>query len=387
MAYKGVDFYLVDELFTEEEILIRDSVREFVSDQLIPVIERHNREGSFPAHLVPGLGELGVFGANLKGYGCAEVSSVAYGLMMQELERGDSGLRSFVSVQGALCMYPIHRFGSDEQKERWLPAMAKGKAIGCFGLTEADFGSNPGGLITRAEKTADGYVLNGSKYWITSGTIADVAVVWAKLDGVIRGFLVEKGAPGYTSKDIKGKFSLRASVTSELVFDNTPLPETALLPGTEGLKSALSCLNQARYGIAWGAIGSAQAVFEEAVRYAKGRVQFGKPIAAFQLQQAKLADMLTEITKAQLVCARLGRLKDEGRATPAQVSLAKRNNVAMALDIARSARDLLGGVGIMDEYQVFRHMCNLESVKTYEGTHDIHTLILGEAITGMAAFE
>ncbi len=387
MAYKGVDFYLVDELFTEEEILIRDSVREFVSDQLIPVIERHNREGSFPAHLVPGLGELGVFGANLKGYGCAEVSSVAYGLMMQELERGDSGLRSFVSVQGALCMYPIHRFGSDEQKERWLPAMAKGKAIGCFGLTEADFGSNPGGLITRAEKTADGYVLNGSKYWITSGTIADVAVVWAKLDGVIRGFLVEKGAPGYTSKDIKGKFSLRASVTSELVFDNTPLPETALLPGTEGLKSALSCLNQARYGIAWGAIGSAQAVFEEAVRYAKGRVQFGKPIAAFQLQQAKLADMLTEITKAQLVCARLGRLKDEGRATPAQVSLAKRNNVAMALDIARSARDLLGGVGIMDEYQVFRHMCNLESVKTYEGTHDIHTLILGEAITGIAAFE
>ncbi len=387
MAYKGVDFYLVDELFTEEEILIRDSVREFVSDQLIPVIERHNREGSFPAHLVPGLGELGVFGANLKGYGCAEVSSVAYGLMMQELERGDSGLRSFVSVQGALCMYPIHRFGSDEQKERWLPAMAKGKAIGCFGLTEADFGSNPGGLSTRAEKTADGYVLNGSKYWITSGTIADVAVVWAKLDGVIRGFLVEKGAPGYTSKDIKGKFSLRASVTSELVFDNTPLPETALLPGTEGLKSALSCLNQARYGIAWGAIGSAQAVFEEAVRYAKGRVQFGKPIAAFQLQQAKLADMLTEITKAQLVCARLGRLKDEGRATPAQVSLAKRNNVAMALDIARSARDLLGGVGIMDEYQVFRHMCNLESVKTYEGTHDIHTLILGEAITGMAAFE
>ncbi len=387
MAYKGVDFYLVDELFTEEEILIRDSVREFVSDQLIPVIERHNREGSFPAHLVPGLGELGVFGANLKGYGCAEVSSVAYGLMMQELERGDSGLRSFVSVQGALCMYPIHRFGSDEQKERWLPAMAKGKAIGCFGLTEADFGSNPGGLITRAEKTADGYVLNGSKYWITSGTIADVAVVWAKLDGVIRGFLVEKGAPGYTSKDIKGKFSLRASVTSELVFDNTPLPETALLPGTEGLKSALSCLNQARYGIAWGAIGSAQAVFEEAVRYAKGRVQFGKPIAAFQLQQAKLADMLTEITKAQLVCARLGRLKDEGRATPAQVSLAKRNNVAIALDIARSARDLLGGVGIMDEYQVFRHMCNLESVKTYEGTHDIHTLILGEAITGMAAFE
>ncbi len=387
MAYKGVDFYLVDELFTEEEILIRDSVREFVSDQLIPVIERHNREGSFPAHLVPGLGELGVFGANLKGYGCAEVSSVAYGLMMQELERGDSGLRSFVSVQGALCMYPIHRFGSDEQKERWLPAMAKGKAIGCFGLTEADFGSNPGGLITRAEKTSDGYVLNGSKYWITSGTIADVAVVWAKLDGVIRGFLVEKGAPGYTSKDIKGKFSLRASVTSELVFDNTPLPETALLPGTEGLKSALSCLNQARYGIAWGAIGSAQAVFEEAVRYAKGRVQFGKPIAAFQLQQAKLADMLTEITKAQLVCARLGRLKDEGRATPAQVSLAKRNNVAMALDIARSARDLLGGVGIMDEYQVFRHMCNLESVKTYEGTHDIHTLILGEAITGMAAFE
>jgi glutaryl-CoA dehydrogenase len=387
MAYKGIDFYNCDELFSEEEILIRDSVRQFVTDQLMPVINEHNREGTFPAQLVPGLGKLGVLGASLKGYGCAGVSSTAYGLMMVELERGDSGLRSFVSVQGALCMYPIHRFGTEEQKQHYLPKMASGEFIGCFGLTEADYGSNPGGMLTRAEKTADGYVLNGNKYWITNGTIADVSIVWAKLDGVVRGFLVDRDTQGFTSQDIKGKFSLRASVTSELVLDNVKLPETALLPETDGLKSALSCLNQARYGIAWGAIGSAQAVFDEAVRYAQGRIQFGKPIAGFQLQQAKLADMLTEITKAQLLCARLGRLKEAGKSSPAMVSLAKRNNVAMALDIARSARDLLGGVGIMDEYQVFRHMCNLESVKTYEGTHDIHTLILGQAITGIAAFE
>ena len=387
MAYKGIDFYNCDELFTEEEILIRDSVRQFVSDQLMPIIEKHNREGTFPAHLVAGMGELGLFGASLKGYGCAGVSPTAYGLMMVELERGDSGLRSFVSVQGALCMYPIHRYGTEEQKQHYLPRMATGEFIGCFGLTEADYGSNPGGMLTRAEKTADGYVLNGSKYWITNGTIADVAIVWAKLDGEVRGFLVDRDTPGFSSSDIKGKFSLRASVTSELVLDDVKVPETALLPGTDGLKSALSCLNQARYGIAWGAIGSAQAVFDEAVRYAQGRIQFGKPIAAFQLQQAKLAEMLTEITKAQLLCSRLGRLKEAGKSTPAMVSLAKRNNVAMALDIARSARDILGGVGIMDEYQVFRHMVNLESVKTYEGTHDIHTLILGQAITGIAAFE
>ncbi|MFQ5719736.1 MAG: acyl-CoA dehydrogenase family protein [Acidobacteriota bacterium] len=386
MAYKGVDFYLVDDLFTEEERLIRDSVREFVSDRVMPIIEAHNREGRFPADLIPGLGELGVFGASLTGYGCAGVSPVAYGLMMQELERGDSGLRSFVSVQGALCMYPIHRFGSEDQKQRWLPGMASGKLIGCFGLTEADFGSNPGGMRTRAEKTDDGYVINGSKYWITNGTLADVAVVWARLDGKIRGFLVEKGAPGFTSKDIKGKFSLRASVTSELVLEDTRVPEDALLAETSGLSSALSCLNQARYGIAWGAIGAAQAVYDEAVRYSQNRIQFDRPIGGFQLQQAKLADMLTEITKAQLVSHRLGILKQEGRAAPAMVSLAKRNNVAMALDCARTARDILGGVGIMDEYQAFRHMCNLESVKTYEGTHDIHTLILGEAITGIPAY-
>ena len=387
MPYRGVDFYMVDDLFTEEELLIRDSVREFVSDHLIPIIETHNRNGTFPKELIPGLAKLGVFGANLQGYGCAGVGSVAYGLMMQELERGDSGLRSFVSVQGALCMYPIHRFGSEEQKQRWLPGMAKGDLIGCFGLTEADFGSDPGGLLTRAEKTPSGYVIHGNKYWITNGTIADLAIIWAKLDGAIRGFVVEKDAPGFSASDIKGKFSLRASVTSELVLDGTTVGDDALLPGTEGLKSALSCLGQARYGIAWGTVGSAQAVYDEAVRYAKNRIQFGRPIGSFQLQQAKLADMLTEITKAQLVCHRLGRLKEGAGVTAAMVSLAKRNNVAMALDVARAARDLLGAVGIMDEYQVFRHMCNLESVKTYEGTHDIHTLILGEAITGLPAFE
>ncbi len=387
MAYKGADFYLSDELFTEEEILIRDSVRQFVTDQIMPIIAKHNREGTFPAHLVPGLGELGLLGASLEGYGCAGVSATAYGLMMVELERGDSGIRSFVSVQGALCMYPIYRFGSEEQKQHYLPDMAKGEAIGSFGLTEADFGSNPGGMRTRAEKTAGGYLLNGSKSWITNGTIADVSIIWAKLDGVIRGFLVDKGTKGFSAQDIKGKFSLRASVTSELLLENVEVPETALLPGTEGLKSALSCLNQARYGVAWGAIGAAQAVFDEAVRYAQGRVQFGRPIAGFQLQQAKMEEMLTEITKAQLLCARLGRLKEAGKATPAMVSLAKRNNVAMALDAARTARDILGAVGIMDEYQTFRHMCNLESVKTYEGTHDIHTLILGQAITGLDAFE
>jgi len=387
VAYRGVDFYDCDGLFTEEELLIRDSVRQFVTDRVMPVITSHNRAGTFPMDLVRPMGDLGVHGASLQGYGCAGVSSVAYGLMMQELERGDSGVRSFVSVQGSLCMYPIHRYGTEEQKQRWLPGMASGELIGCFGLTEADFGSNPGGLVTRAEKTAGGYVLNGSKYWITSGTIADVAVVWAKLDGVIRGFLVEKGTAGFTSSDIKGKLSLRASVTSELVLDNVQVPEDALLPDAKGLSGPLSCLSQARYGIAWGAVGAAQAVYDEALRYAKERVQFGKPIAGFQLQQAKLAEMLTEITKAQLICERLGRLKDGGGATPSMISLAKRNNVAIALDIARSGRDLLGAVGIMDDYQVFRHMCNLESVKTYEGTHDIHTLILGEAVTGIGAFE
>ena len=387
MAYRGVDFYDCDGLLTEEELLIRDSVRQFVTDRVMPIIASHNRAGTFPMDLVRPMGDLGVHGASLQGYGCAGVSSVAYGLMMQELERGDSGVRSFVSVQGSLCMYPIHRYGTEEQKQRWLPGMASGELIGCFGLTEADFGSNPGGLLTRAEKTAGGYVLNGSKYGITSGTIADVAVVWAKLDGVIRGFLVEKGTAGFTSSDIEGKLSLRASVTSELVLDNVQVPEDALLPDAKGLSGPLSCLSQARYGIAWGAVGAAQAVYDEALRYAKERIQFGKPIAGFQLQQAKLAEMLTEITKAQLICERLGRLKDGGGATPSMISLAKRNNVAMALDIARSGRDLLGAVGIMDDYQVFRHMCNLESVKTYEGTHDIHTLILGEAVTGISAFE
>ena len=384
--FKALDYYEIDTLLTEEERLVRNTIRDFVSEQVMPRIEKHFREGTFPHELVPQLSELGTLGSSLQGYGCAGLGPVAYGLIMQELERGDSGLRSFVSVQGGLVMYPIHAFGSDEQKERWLPAMARGEKIGCFGLTEPDYGSNPAGMLTRAVKTADRYILNGTKAWITNGTIADVAVIWAKLDGEINGFLVEKGTPGYSARDRHGKFSLRASVTSELALQDCAIPLQNRLPGAQELEAALACLNQARYGIAWGVIGSAMAVFDEALEYARTRIVFGKPVAAHQLQQRKLAWMATEITTGQLLCLQLGRLKEAGRATPQQVSMAKMNNCFVARECARLGREILGASGITDEYQVGRHLCNIESVYTYEGTHDIHTLIVGQDLTGFAAF-
>ncbi len=392
MAFQGVDFYDIDSLLSEEERAVRDTVRRWVDEKVIPIIGDYYVRGEFPLHLVPEMAELGFFGANLpEEYGCAGLNNVAYGLIMQELERGDSGLRSFASVQGALVMYPIYAFGSEEQKKYWLPRMARGEVIGCFGLTEPDYGSNPGGMITTARKTDRGWVINGSKMWITNGSTAHVAVIWAKTGALddpksIRGFLVPTDTRGFSAKDQKGKLSLRASDTSELVLEDVCVPPEALLPKTQGLKSALMCLTQARYGIAWGAVGAAMACYEEAVRYAKTRVMFGRPIGGFQLQQARLADMLTEITKAQLLCLQLGRLKDRGTMTPEQVSLAKRNNVNMATEVARETRRLLGAQGILAEYQAMRHLANLESVYTYEGTHDIHTLILGEAITGLSAF-
>ena len=387
-GFPGYDFMDLDALLTDEERMARQAVREFVDAELLPIIEEHFEKGTFPLHLRGKLADLGVFGANLPPeFGCAGMSNTAYGLVMQELERGDSGLRSFVSVQGALVMYPIYAFGSEEQKKHYLPRMASGEVIGAFGLTEPDYGSNPGGMVTRARRDGKDWVLNGAKMWITNGTIADVSLVWAKDEhDVIRGFLVEKNRPGFTAPEMKRKMSLRASVTSELVLQDVRIPETNRLPGAEGLKSALACLTQARYGIAWGAMGAAMACFHAAVEYSKSRVQFDRPIASFQLVQAKLADMLTEITKAQTLCMRLGQLKDEGKATFNQVSMAKRNNVAMALDIARNSREILGANGISTEYPIMRHMMNLESVKTYEGTHDIHTLILGQAITGIPAF-
>src|SRR5579864_507570 len=388
MKFRGVDFIEFDTLLTDEERLVRDTARQFIEDNLIPIIEECNRAGRFPRELVKPMGELGFYGANLHGYGCAEMSNVEYGLIMQELERGDSGLRSFVSVQGALVMYPIHQYGSEEQKQRWLPALHEGRAIGCFGLTEPDFGSNPGGMRTRAVKDGEHYVLNGEKAWITSGTIADVALVWARAEDGIRGFLVERGTPGFTSKDIKGKFSLRASVTSSLALQDVRVPASSMLPKAKGLPAPLSCLTQARYGIGWGAIGAAMACYNEALEYAKVRKQFDdKPIASHQLVQAKFADMITEITKAQLLALQVGRLKDRGRADFAHVSMLKRNNVKMALETARAARDILGANGVADEYPIFRHMCNLESVYTYEGTHNIHTLIIGERVTGIAAYK
>ncbi len=389
MAFQGVDFLEVDSLLSEDEKVVRSSVRQWVEENVKPIIEKHAQAGTFPRELVPEIGKLGYLGANLSGYGCAELSNVEYGLIMQELERGDSGLRSFVSVQGALVMYPIHAFGSDEQKEKWLPRLQKGEAIGCFGLTEPGFGSNPGGMLTRAEKKNDCYLLNGEKLWITSGSIADVALVWAKEDrGEVGGFLVEKGTPGFRAWDVHDKYSLRASVTSGLAMNDCRIPATSRLPKAEGLKAALSCLNQARYGIGWGALGAAMECFDTAVKYAKERKQFGgKPIASHQIVQEKLVWMLSEITKGQLVALQVGRLKDQGRAQHYHISLLKKNNVWVALESARKARDILGANGITGDYPVFRHMVNLESVYTYEGTHDIHTLVLGQHITGISAFE
>jgi glutaryl-CoA dehydrogenase len=388
MTYQGVDFMQIDDLLTDEEKLVRETVRDFVQDQIAPSIEDHYMAGTFPRHLIKSMGELGFFGANLQGYGCAGLGSVAYGLIMQELERGDSGVRSFVSVQSGLVMYPIHAFGSEEQKSKWLPRLQSGEAIGCFGLTEPDFGSNPAGLRTRARRDGDSYVLHGAKAWITNGSIADVAVVWARCeDHRIRGFLVERGTPGFETRDYHNKHSLRASVTSELVFDNCRIPARSLLLTTSGLKNALMCLDQARYGIAWGVVGAAMACYDAALRWALERRQFSdKPIASHQLVQNKLVHLLTEITKAQLLVLRVGQLKDQGRVRPEQISMAKRNNVAMALECARTARDILGANGILSDYPVFRHMANLESVYTYEGTHDIHTLIVGRDITGISAF-
>ena len=389
-----LDFYNIDSVLSEEERAVRDSVRRFVDERVMPVIGTAYVEGRFPKELVPEMGELGVFGANLpEKYGCAGLNNVQYGLIMQELERGDSGVRSFASVQGALAMYPIYAFGSEEQKQKYLPKMATGDIIGCFGLTEPDFGSNPSGMITMAREQADGsWILNGAKMWITNGSTAHIAVVWAKTNGdpsdkSIRGFIVPTNSKGFSSKDQKGKLSLRASDTSELVFQDVHLPKDALLPESGGLKSPLMCLTQARYGISWGAIGAAMGCFEEALDYAQNRVMFDKVIGGFQIQQVRLAEMLTEIVKAQLVSLHLGRMKDAGTFTPQQVSLAKRNNVNMATDIAREARRLLGANGILAEYSAMRHMANLESVYTYEGTHDVHSLILGQAVTGLNAFK
>jgi glutaryl-CoA dehydrogenase len=390
--FPGVDFYQMDTLLSEEERAVRDAVRAWVDERLMPLITDCYIDGRFPRELIPSLAELGVLGANLpEEFGCAGLNNVAYGLIMQELERGDSGIRSFASVQGALVMYPIYAFGSDDQKKQWLPRLASGQEIGCFGLTEPDFGSNPGGMITTARETKDGWVLNGTKMWITNGSQATVSVVWAKTGAIddvksIRGFIVPTDTKGYAAKDQKGKLSLRASDTSEIHLQDVHLPKDALLPGSGGLKSPLMCLTQARYGISWGAIGAAMACYDEAVRYAKNRVMFGRPIGQTQIQQVRLADMLTEITKAQLLCLQLGRLKDAKTMTPQQVSLAKRNNVNMACECAREARRLLGANGILAEYHSMRHLANLESVYTYEGTHDMHSLILGEEITGLAAF-
>jgi glutaryl-CoA dehydrogenase len=388
------DIYNIDSALSEEERAVRDSIHRFVDDRVLPIIGKHYIEGKFPGEIIPQMAELGVFGANLpEEYGCAGLNNVSYGLIMQELERGDSGVRSFASVQGSLVMYPIYAFGSEEQKREYLPKMASGEIIGCFGLTEADYGSNPSGMITRAREQADGtWILNGGKMWITNGSTARVAIVWAKTgdskdDSSIRGFIVPKSASGFTAKDQKGKLSLRASDTSELVFQDVHLPTDAILPESGGLKSPLMCLTQARYGIAWGATGAAMACYEEALAYAGNRVMFGRPIAGFQLQQERLANMITEIVKAQLLALHVGRLKDAGTFTPLQVSLAKRNNVNIATDIAREARRLLGANGILAEYSAMRHMANLESVYTYEGTHDIHTLIIGQAVTGLSAFE
>jgi glutaryl-CoA dehydrogenase len=388
--FKGVDFIDFDTMLSEDERLVRDNTRKWIEENVVPIIELCNREGRFPKELIPAMGELGFFGANLKGYGCAGMSNVEYGLVTQELERGDSGLRSFVSVQSALVMYPIYAFGSDEQKNEWLPQLAKGEKIGCFGLTEPDFGSNPGGMRTRAKRDGSDYILNGEKMWITSGSIADVAVIWAKIEdenNKVRGFVVPTKTKGFKADDVHGKWSLRASVTSGLSLQDVRLPASAIMPKSDGLKSPLMCLNQARYGIGWGGIGAAMSCYDTALQYSKVRKQFrDQPIASHQLVQEKLVWMITEITKAQLLALQVGRMKDAGTVKHQHISMLKRNNVWMALECARMARDILGGNGIADDYPIMRHMMNLESVKTYEGTHDIHTLIIGESITGEAAF-
>jgi glutaryl-CoA dehydrogenase len=388
--FQGVDFLHLDSYFSEDELLVRRTARDFVEDNLVPIIEECFRTERFPRELIPVMGELGFFGANLEGYGCAGMSNVEYGLVMQELERGDSGFRSFVSVQSALVMYPIYTFGSDEQKNTWLPALASGEKLGCFGLTEPGFGSNPGGMTTTARKSGDEYILNGEKMWITSGNIADIAVIWARVDnedGRVRGFLVETDRPGFGAFEVHGKWSLRASITSGLSLQDVHIPVANLLPGSGGLKSPLMCLNQARYGISWGAIGAAMSCYDTALQYSKTRKQFhNQPIASHQLIQEKLVWMISEISKAQLLSLHVGRLKDAGKVGHEHISMAKRNNVWMALETARMARDILGANGITEDYPIMRHMMNLESVKTYEGTHDIHALILGQHITGIAAY-
>jgi glutaryl-CoA dehydrogenase len=386
--FSGVDYLLIDSLFSEQELLVRQTARQFVEDRVIPLVRDCYRDGRFPAELIPEIGQLGFLGANLEGYGCAGLNNVEYGLIMQEIERGDSGLRSFVSVQGALVMYPIYTYGSDAQKNCWLPKMQSGEAIGCFGLTEPGFGSNPAGMQTRAKKDGDRWILNGEKTWITNGSVADVAIVWARTDEGIRGFLVEKGTPGFTTSDIHGKLSMRVSVTSSLALSDCRVPASAMLPGAQGLKGPLSCLSQARYGIGWGVLGAAMDCYETARQYSMVRKQFeGRPIASHQLVQEKLAWMITEITKGQLLAIQAGRVKDQGKIDPAHISMLKRNNVAMALECARLSRDLLGANGIMDEYPIMRHMCNLETVKTYEGTDHIQTLVIGERVTGVAAYK
>ncbi len=385
--FRGVDYLHIDSLFNEQELLVRGTARQFVDDRVAPVIRDCFRDARFPAELIPEMGRLGFFGANLEGYGCAGMSNVEYGLIMQELERGDSGIRSFVSVQGALVMYPILTFGSSDQKSRWLPRLRTGEAIGCFGLTEPDFGSNPAGMRTTAIRDGNDWVLNGEKTWITNGSVADIAVAWARAEDGIRGFLIEKGTPGFTTSDIHGKWSMRASVTSSLAFSDCRVPASAMLPGVKGLKGPLACLSQARYGIGWGVIGAAMDCYETARQYSILRKQFdGRPIASHQLVQEKLAGMITEITKSQLLALHCGRLKDAGKLEPAHISMLKRNNAAIALDTARLSRDLLGANGITDEYPIMRHLCNLETVKTYEGTDHIHALVIGERVTGVPAY-
>jgi glutaryl-CoA dehydrogenase len=390
MPFEGLDVLGIGALLSDEERLTQSEVRRFVDSEITPIIAQCFEEARFPVNLIPALAELGVLGANLpEEYGCAGMNNVAYGLVMQELEAGDSGIRSFASVQGALCMYPIFQFGSEDQKRKWLPQMAAGKVIGCFGLTEPNFGSNPSGMLTRARRVSHGWLLNGSKAWITNGSMAQIAVVWAKSDedDEIRGFIVERGTEGFTTRETHHKLSLRASDTSQLFFEDCLIPDENLLPGSGGLKSPLMCLTQARYGIAWGAMGAAMSCFDTALKYSKERVQFGRPLAGFQLTQKKLAEMATEISKAQLLCLHLGRMKDAGTLRPVHVSMGKMNNVAMALECARTSRGILGANGITGEYPIMRHMCNLESVYTYEGTHEVHTLVLGQHLTGESAFE